>query len=171
MERGYKGLKLGLSPEGYPRLTYPSYEYHWKEEGEEVTEGFRPEEEHGPGFYSLKSPKGVEEQGFWEPGRWPSVLAEIIPHGRVVHGTEGYRSEKASISAIFKEDHLCDACEKELGTVLVSKGRKEAPMLLCRGCLTKLKKALPKAKLKEMGIENYWYTLGKRYGVPVVRLL
>lgn len=173
--RAWKGLSIKFTPEGIPQLISSSYGYKWKEGvGEEVAKGFDSSVKEtlcaGPGFYSLKSPEELKEQGHWQPKRWPSILVEIIPHGRVVHGELGYRSEKASLSSIIQDDYLCDACEKEVGRTLVSRGREEVPVLLCERCLTKLEKALPKARLRKTGIENFWLTLSKRYGIPVTRL-
>jgi len=171
MEKGYKGLKIELTPEGIPQLVSPTYRHVWKEETEEVAPSFSEGASFGEGFYSLKTPEDVKAQGYWHPKKFPNVLAEIIPHGKVVHGEKGYRSEKASLSAIFQDDYTCDACNKDIGTVLVYRSKEEVPILLCKPCLDKAKKVLPKrVQIKELGIENFWHTLSKRYGVPLARL-
>ena len=168
MERGFKGLNVELTSEGTPQLVSPSQRHVWSEDLEQLASRFDKKEHWGAGFYSLKTPEEVSTQGYYHPKKFPSVLVEIAPHGQVVHGEKGYRSEKASLTAIYKEDYLCDACNKEPCEVMVHRGKEEVPLCLCKSCLRKAKKVLPKkVKLQEMGIENFWYTLGKRYGVDL----
>ena len=173
MIKSYKGLNIKLNPEGVPILTSPSWGLEWPA-GEEavssVTSKRELQEPGGKGIYSLKSPREVEKQGYWDRKKWPGILAEITPYGDVAWGKLGYRSEKASISAIVREDYVCDSCSKAIGTVLVSRGKEETPLLLCKTCLAKLEKALPKARLKETSIENFWNTLSQRYGIPITRV-
>lgn len=189
---GYKALKVELTKEGEPQLVSPSYRYKWRTLSEspavplvsstmpgalalpeETAEGFDPsvqgDTSTGPGFYTRKSPELLISGGYYHPGKWPGVLTEMIVHGRVVHGTEGYRSEKATISSLFADEYTCEACEKAMGSTLVSRGKEEPPILLCDACLSKVKKALPHTRLKEHQLGNVWTGLSTRYGIPVVR--
>ena len=167
MERGYRVWKIRFDEAGLPRLYSVAHSsYEWIP-GENVS-SLTPEENietSSSGFYSLKSPAKVKEEGYYPS--YGRLLGEIIPYGRTFHGSRGFRSEKAEISNLFIGGEPCDLCRKEPGKFYFNPV--DSPeWVSCGNCISDVKRTLPKGKdIGELELDDVRTRLYRRFNVDV----
>ena len=176
MHRGYKVWKIKLDPssrQAHKLVSSTVPGYTWTP-GENIStaEGV-PLKEFGQthaGFYSVREPEELAEQGYFPPGGL-GTSGEIIPYGKLLEGEKGFRSEKAKISGIFEEeagDPLCEVCRREPAdrVFIIEKG--EGSIEVCKACLKRLRSALKRGG--EVGRHEMYLGLATHYDVPLILL-
>lgn len=174
-ERGYRGWRLGFEDADHgagsgldfvskePRLHALMTGSRWGP-GDEVVSDWvegkdEPFEKTRKGFYSLRDIEEIVD-------RFPEadVYGAIIPYGKTFYGREGYRSEKASVEALFRRDLKCYVCQSP--AVFWIHNVEKFPV--CKRCLSRVKKIMVGGKYVEEEIESVLQRLAGLYEADVV---